>query len=205
MLNTLEIINLSYQRQQKQIFAGLSFKLCSGDLLVIQGPNGAGKSTLLRTLAGLATPDTGSIQCNEKNIQHMHPPYSQMLHYLGHHNGLKLSLTVNENIAFFSHLMGVKFLNQHIENILSQLNLLDKAKVAVRHLSAGQKRRLALAKLMLFPKYIWILDEPLTSLDTLTQDLFVLWLSTHLENAGICLLSSHQPFLHGAATFLRLD
>lgn len=201
----LHVVNLRCIRQHKALFTDLSFQLKSSSALLIEGPNGSGKSSLLRLLAGLATPASGDIFWQNKKINVDRADYSSHLHFVGHLNGIKLGLTVTENLKLAAHL-SFAALHVNLDDILSVLRLNAHAHTQAKYLSAGQKRRLGLAKLFLFPKPLWILDEPLTALDEETQTLFLSWLETHLQQGGIAILSSHQAisFKRIALKTLRL-
>lgn len=182
MGTTLTVNNISCVRQLTPIFANLSFTVSAGQALLIEGENGAGKSSLLRLLAGVATPASGHIVWE----------YSESFHYLGHQNGLKLDLTVRENIQLkyaLTNNNGFPLCHSIFQTLQLQ-SLLNKP---VRLLSAGQKRRAALAMLWLHPKKVWILDEPLTALDTHSQHFFIDYLHEHLTNNGMAIISSHHP------------
>lgn len=188
----LSVINLSCIRQHKSLFANISFQLKAGSVLLIEGPNGSGKSSLLRLLTGLATTENGEILWQGKCIHEQRETYWNHLHYVGHTNGIKLGLTVTENLRLLCHLHLANTLNA-FEPVLSQLQLSAYHHTEARYLSAGQKRRLALAKLFLCQKTLWILDEPLTALDQMTQDFFLSQLNAHVEKGGIAIISSHHP------------
>ncbi|OGT37770.1 MAG: heme ABC exporter, ATP-binding protein CcmA [Gammaproteobacteria bacterium RIFCSPHIGHO2_12_FULL_37_14] len=185
----LQLDNLSCVRQQKILFSNISLQLTAGELLLIEGPNGSGKSSLLRLIVGLLPPSEGEIFWQGSPIHKKYQAYTEHLHYIGHANGLKLGLTVRENLQLQSLSLS---LTKNISLILSQLQLTQNQDTQAKFLSAGQKRRLALAKLFLFPKRLWILDEPLTALDQTTQELFLAQLAIHLQNGGIGMVSSHQ-------------
>lgn len=182
--------NLRCVRQHKQIFNHLSFQLSPSQILLVEGPNGSGKSSLLRILAGLSTPFDGDIFWHNQNITDLGTDFSHDLHFVGHTNGIKLGLTVIENLRLAAHLS----LSSHaaFDDVLSLLRLSAHANTQAKHLSAGQKRRLGLAKLFLFPKPLWVIDEPLTALDVETQTLFLSWLTNHSQQGGIAVISSHH-------------
>ena len=190
MEKKFQAINLSCKRQQQILFANISFELKSGEALFIEGPNGSGKSSLLRLLTGLSTPTKGEIYWQNQSIQYSRLTYWENLHYVSHQNGIKLGLTVMENLQLMAYLSEKQ--QDKIEETLSLLQLSHHQHTPTSYLSAGQKRRLALAKLWLFPKIIWILDEPCTALDAATQILFLTQLETHLQNGGISVMSSHH-------------
>lgn len=202
----LDILDLCCVRQQKKLFTNLSFQLLSSQALVIEGANGSGKSSLLRLLTGLTTPTQGDICWQGISIQQHNEQYKRDLHYVGHTNGIKLGLTVIENLRL-SLSLALEKQALSFEDILDQLQLSAHAHTFASHLSAGQKRRLALAKLLLFPKPLWLLDEPLTALDSHTQQLFLSWLDAHLKQDGIAIMSSHQTIKlkDVALTTLRLS
>ena len=204
--------NLSCIRQQKKLFANISFELQPGSILLIEGANGSGKSSLLRLLSGLATPFEGEVK------------WKGNLHYVGHANGLKLGLTVEENLALLRHceepegrrgnpealsknwIAASPSAPRNDEEVLALLQLHTQKHTLAKHLSAGQKRRLALAKLFLFPKSLWILDEPLTALDTDTQQIIISALEDHTQKGGMAIITSHQPiaFKNTKVNVLRL-
>lgn len=187
---TLDIHNLSCVRQQKTIFSGLSFRVMKHECVLIEGPNGSGKSSLLRILCGLATPSAGDVIWNNQSVQSTRALYHENLHYISHANGIKLGLTVIENLQLAKHLASTS--EQAVNTVLQSLKLIDYQHACTSRLSAGQKRRIALAKLFLFPKLIWILDEPLTTLDTDTQAFFLRQLQLHLNHGGMAIISSHH-------------
>lgn len=180
--SVLSVSNLSCVRQQQIIFRDISFSLSAGESLLVEGENGSGKSTLLRLLTGLSTPTSGHIYWQQQ--------YTEALHFIGHTNGIKLGLTVKENLQLLSHLNSTKLIS--LDETLEKLKLSAYQQTLTQQLSAGQKRRVALAKLFLFPKPIWILDEPLTALDVDTQLLFLKHLDQHLQQGGISVISSHH-------------
>lgn len=177
--------------RQKIIFSDICFELQRGEMLLITGENGVGKSSLLRLLAGISSPYSGDISWYGKTIDSLESSYHNQFHYLDHLNGLKLNLTVAENLSLIQHLQLTSITDN--ETVLRKLNLLNYKHSLTKYLSAGQKRRLGLAKLFLMNKNLWLLDEPLTSLDVNTQEFFLLQLKQHLTSGGICILSSHQP------------
>lgn len=202
----LRVSNLGCIRQQRTLFANISFELSPGQALLIEGPNGSGKSSLLRLLTGLITPQDGEIRWQQNQIQDNLADYVSHLHYIGHTNGVKLGLSVIENLRLASHL-AMASSTTDLDVILSQLQLHLHRDTLARFLSAGQKRRLALAKLFLFPKTLWLLDEPLTALDSNTQAYFITQLEAHLHRGGIVVMSSHHPIHLNGLTVksLRLE
>ena len=189
--NILKASTLSCVKQHTLLFANINFELRAGESLFIQGPNGSGKSSLLRIIAGLATPAKGELIWQQTSIANNKYDYQQALHYISHDNGLKLGLTVTENILLLQTLH--ENMQKDKKEVLAALQLTAQQNIIAQNLSAGQKRKLALAKLLLIKKQIWILDEPLTALDHNTQNIFLNLLQEHLNNNGICILTSHQP------------
>jgi heme exporter protein A len=202
---SLQAIDLGCIRHNTLLFKKIDFTLFPGEALVVEGVNGIGKSSLLRLLAGLSAVEEGHFYWQGHSVHAQLIDYWQQLHYLSHFNGLKLQLSVLENLRLAARLALLKELPAS-EEILSLLKLREYSHTLVRYLSAGQKRRLALARLFLIPKPLWILDEPLTALDDQGQQLFQHQLDRHLQHQGICLLSSHHalPFKHQRCKTVRL-
>jgi heme exporter protein A len=181
MQKSFVIDKLCCARQEAVLFSNLSFELDNGNVLLVEGANGSGKSSLLRLLAGLATPASGDILWQGKSILACAAEFNQQLHYVGHDNGLRFDLTVAENLPSAT------------PALLASLQLHKQTHVFARALSAGQKRKIALAKLFLSQKKLWLLDEPLTALDTETQSFFLSGLQQHLQQGGMAVISTHQP------------
>ncbi|TAK73127.1 MAG: cytochrome c biogenesis heme-transporting ATPase CcmA [Gammaproteobacteria bacterium] len=179
---TLQVTHVSCIRQQRVVFENVCFHLQAGEILLVEGPNGSGKSSLLRLLAGLSTPTSGTITWQGVSREE--------LHYLGHLNGIKLGLTVKENLRLAAYLAGQDDVSL---TVLSRLQLDSYQNTPARYLSAGQKRRVALAKLFLIPKKLWILDEPFTALDVSTQAIMLARLEEHAQQGGMSIISSHHP------------
>jgi heme exporter protein A len=192
--NKIEIANLFLSREQQPLFSDLSLIISPSELLRVIGPNGSGKTTLLRLLAGFVTPTSGDIYWQNKSIYEIGKTYSQHLHYVSHSNGIKLGLTVFENLAFSNYIFAdAEVLSQKkCEGILAQFQLIEFKNTQARFLSAGLRRRLSLAKLLLVPRPIWILDEPTTSLDKTIEALFLDLLKCHVQQGGIAIVSSHH-------------
>lgn len=193
MINkAFSIKNISCGRNEHTLFTHLNFTIQEGELLRIQGENGVGKSTLLRCLAGLSSPKKGTITwCNEE-IAESEGFKSQVL-YLGHRNAIKSTLTAYENLFYTPALS--KPCDQVITSALNQVGLDKQRDCLASSLSAGQKQRLALARLLLKKSTLWLLDEPFTALDrngcSIIEDLLL----KHSENKGMTIFTSHQPLL----------
>lgn len=189
---TLRIHHLSFERENELLFSGIHDELKPGDILQVRGDNGCGKSTLLRILAGYIQPETGDVLWQDKNIFKTLDTYTQQLGYLGHQNGIKPNLTVYENLKLSSALSGLKIKDDSVKAILRNLNLEHALDTQTIYLSAGQKRRLALARLQLSPARLWILDEPTTALDHSGQQLFADLLKQHVIHSGIAIIATHS-------------
>ena len=190
-ISHLEAIELGCIRQGKWIFPAVSFAMPAGLTLLIEGDNGAGKSSLLRLIAGVATPAAGKILSNNHSIHDDLGAYTEQLHYIGHSHGIRLGLTVAENCQLAGELAQQRV--KEIKTVLSALQLSELENTQTQFLSAGQKRRVALARLFLIPRQLWILDEPLTALDATTQQLLIRKIEAHTLNGGMCIMTSHQP------------
>ena len=184
------------------MFAGLSFALESGDALLLKGPNGSGKSTLLRIMAGLLQPIVGNIRWHDGTIVDEPDIHHQRLHYVGHHDAVKPMLSVYENIAFWA---ALRQTDEHVADALDAFDISHLAEVPGRFLSAGQKRRLNLARILAVPAKLWLLDEPTTALDVATVSRFEQVLFQHRESGGMVIASSHTTLGLDGADTLRLD
>lgn len=180
MKRLLETCDLSFYRIQRCLLKDININLSEGQLLQVQGPNGAGKTTLLKILAGVLEPTEGSVVRDASAIC-----------YLGHQLAIKDNLTVQENLEVFCDLAAVS--RDKIKPILAELQLELLADQIALELSAGQKKRLSLARLVLQPAELWLLDEPLSSLDKAGIDWFHQLLAEFLAAQGGVILSSHQP------------
>jgi len=198
-MNSLTFENLTFERNQRVLFDPLNGKVESGECLQIQGANGSGKSTLLRLLAGLLTSEMGEIRWQNQSIFRQLDDYQQQLHYVGHRHGVRYHLTVLENIKLYGEIFLTKTgahagAKQKQRDILSRLKLDTVLHRQAQHLSAGQLRRFSLAKLLLHPRPLWILDEPTASLDNEGQQLFATLMQEHLRTDGMAIVATHSPF-----------
>ena len=184
----LSAADLTCQRGGRELFSGLGFSLTGGEALVVTGRNGSGKSSLLRLIAGLLRPDRGRISIEggdpERSI-------AEQAHYLGHQDALKPSLTVGENLRFWSAYLGPA--ENPPERALGQLGLEDLADLPAAYLSAGQKRRLSLARLLTAHRPLWLLDEPSAALDAEGQSRLTDLMVEHLARGGLILAAAHGP------------
>jgi heme exporter protein A len=190
----LEAKQLTSVRGERTLFSGLNLTVPAGELWQIEGPNGAGKSSLLRILAGLLPPQTGSVYFNEQTITSNLEHYYQHLLFIGHKAGIKPELTAIENLEFYAAVQGIT-LHEPPYDILAQLGLVGLEDVPAQRLSAGQQRRIALARLWLSAAPLWILDEPFTALDVEGIALLHERFANHLQAGGAIILTSHQELI----------
>jgi len=189
-------------RGERTVFAGLSFGMDAGDALVLRGRNGSGKSTLLRLMAGLLKPEQGIINWSGENINEEPEDHNQRLHYVGHLDAVKAVLSVSENIQFWSELRGCEV---NVPKALEVFGIGFLADVPGRFLSAGQKRRVNLARIIATPAPLWLLDEPTTALDADAIQALEKAIATHRQEGGMVVASTHSELgLTGVET-LNLD
>ncbi|HEY5755283.1 MAG TPA: cytochrome c biogenesis heme-transporting ATPase CcmA [Steroidobacter sp.] len=183
-------------RGEKHLLRGVSFALYSGELLQVVGPNGVGKTSLLRCVAGLLPTEQGDIVWQGRELPEGRDDFHHALAYLAHVNGLKTDLTALENLRF-----GVSIrravTTEELRETLRLLHVESCADLPVRALSAGQKRRVALARIMLTRAALWILDEPITNLDKAGIALFEARIAEHMRAGGMILTAAHQLLLQG--------
>ncbi|MEW6990191.1 cytochrome c biogenesis heme-transporting ATPase CcmA [Colwelliaceae bacterium 6441] len=177
-------------REERILFENLNFSINCGDIIQVEGPNGAGKTSLLRILAGLSQPYDGEVLFNEQSIHNERELYNQNLLYIGHLAGIKGEMTAQENLAFNLSLSGLN--KSQAEHTLSEVNLLGFEDALASHLSAGQHRRIALAKLWQSKAPIWILDEPFTAIDKNGVKKLENLMVQHAQNGGCVILTTHQ-------------
>lgn len=185
----LEARELLCERDERTLFSGLSFTLNAGEWVQITGSNGAGKTTLLRLLTGLSRPDAGEVLWQGQPLHQVRDSYHQNLLWIGHQPGIKTRLTALENLHFY-HRDGDTA--QCLE-ALAQAGLAGFEDIPVNQLSAGQQRRVALARLWLTRATLWILDEPFTAIDVNGVDRLTQRMAQHMEQGGIVILTIHQP------------
>lgn len=189
---SLQVHQLSYQRAQRRLFHNLNFQLVAGELLLVTGPNGSGKTSLLRLLAGLSLPTAGAIYWGGQSI-HAHTRYYADMAYLGHKTGLKRWLTVEENLTLAATLSGANLSVLQQPDIWHQFGLIAYRHCFSDQLSAGLKQRAALARLVIVPAKLWLIDEPFTAIDQAGMALFQTCLIAHCQRGGLVVMTSHQP------------
>lgn len=199
---TLGVTGLSAERGGRPVFSDVSFSLGSGEALCVVGPNGAGKSTLLRVLAGLLRPAGGTVALDPPDANDEDLPLRERTHYLGHADALKGALTASENLAFGASLGGAAL--QSPREALRRFGLSHAEHIEAGYLSAGQKRRVALARLAVSFRPLWLLDEPSTALDQASQTVLAAMLRQHLDAGGLIVAATHAPLGIGTACELRL-
>lgn len=190
----------------RQLFRDIDCDLSAGHWLYVTGANGVGKTSLLRMVCGLASVESGDILWNGTPIQQQADVYRQDLCYLGHLNALQESMTVDENLRFTSALGGLAPEREQRQQVLAHFGLRGRSQQLVRHLSQGQKRRVALSRLALSPARLWVLDEPYVAMDESGISLLADLIGGHLEVGGLVVLTSHQkvPIRNLPAQLLEL-
>jgi heme exporter protein A len=179
---------LSVERGGRELFAELSFSVGAGETLQVTGPNGAGKTTLLRIIAGFAAPAAGRIVLERGEADRT---LSEQCHFAGHANATKGGLTVVENVRFWAGFLGPS--PSSVEAALDAFGLAPLRDIPAAYLSAGQKRRLGLARLLVARRPIWLLDEPTSSLDRTAQEALTEVANAHLRDNGIIVAATHAP------------
>ena len=188
----LEARQLRVERGDAVVFAELSFTAAPGTITHLKGENGSGKTTLLRTLAGLIRPEAGQVLWRGKILGGTQTIASDLI-FIGHQNGLNAELNARENLHFIAALAGASK-GCDIDTVLARVNASGFSMRPVRNLSAGQRQRIALARLLLFDAKLWMLDEPFTALDLVTRQVIEALLEEHLADDGIALIATHQAF-----------
>lgn len=185
----LKLKNLACWRNEQILFEDLNLSLSSGNVLFLEGENGSGKTSLLRILCGFRLADEGEISWQGTPVSSL-PEYFENISFVGHKNGIKDELTVEENLNLMRSFATAS--NIKTEVVLKQIGLFKQADVLSRLLSAGQKRKLALARLMMTNNSFWILDEPFTSLDKTSVAFFESLIQQHIKCGGMLILTSHH-------------
>ena len=185
-------------RGGREVFSGLDFEVSSGQALAVTGPNGAGKTSLLRLIAGLLALPGGSIDLEGGDAELTLP---EQAHYLGHRDALKPSLSVSENLAFWRDFLGGTAADARAS--LAAVGLDHTAQLPAAVLSAGQRRRLSIARLLTVRRPVWLLDEPTSALDAAGQTMFAALMGEHLGGGGMIVAATHAP-LEVTANELRI-
>lgn len=201
-MSTFSGTDLLCFRGERTVFAALSFAMSAGDALVLRGRNGSGKSTLLRLMAGLLKSEQGIISWSGEDIHDEPEEHNQRLHYVGHLDAVKPVLSVSENIQFWSELRDTP---TDVEKSLDVFGIGFLSDVPGRFLSAGQKRRVNLARIIAAPAPLWLLDEPTTALDADAIDALEKAIATHRQSGGMVVASTHAELGLTDADTLNLD
>ncbi len=194
----LEGSDLTCIRGGREVFAGLSFAIAQGEALLVTGPNGAGKSSLLRLVAGLIRLAAGRLELRDGDPE---LTLGEQAHYLGHQDALKPSLTVAENLAFWVRYLGG---GGAAAQALGAVGLDGVAELPAAYLSAGQRRRLSIARLVAVKRPLWLLDEPTTALDRAAQERLTALMGQHLAGGGLIVAAAHGSIGLERAKELRL-
>lgn len=188
----LAATDLACSRGERRLFESVNFTLDGGDWLHVKGENGAGKTTLLRTLIGLAPPDAGAVRWQGTDTRECTGAFRRAFVYLGHASALKDELTPLENLRLALAVDGVRAEEAQLLDVLRRIGLRGREHLPCRALSAGQKRRVLLARLLLRPTELWVLDEPFNALDASGIELISAMIASHLHGGGIAVMTSHQ-------------
>ncbi|MFQ5533688.1 MAG: heme ABC exporter ATP-binding protein CcmA [Sphingomonadales bacterium] len=202
MSDGLEAENLACVRGERLVFEGLGFRLAPGAALVVRGPNGSGKSSLLRLVAGLIKPAAGALRWNGAPVDDEPEAYRAQLCYVGHLDAVKPVFTVEENLTLWTALSGAD--PARAESALAAFGLASLATLPARFLSAGQKRRLNLARIAASPAKLWLLDEPTVSLDHDAVGALISLIADHRRAGGMVMVSTHVDLALSGAGEVRL-
>ncbi len=189
-LMELKIENLLLKRGLRTIIQDLSFHIQTGEGLLLTGPNGSGKTTLLRGLAGFLEPSSGSIRLEGGDDE---ADVGEQCHYVGHKNGIKHGFTVSENLEFWLNYLGDAKTRALKDKALETFELTNLTDIPAGMLSAGQKRRLGLARLIMIKRPVWLLDEPSVSLDAHSTEILASVVESHIQQGGIAMAATHIP------------
>ena len=205
--NLLEASNLECIRGDQSLFRGLSFGLGRGQCLLVQGANGSGKTSLLRMLAGLLAPAGGILRWRGQPTSELGEAFRTEISYCGHLSAVKEELTAAENLRVAAAISGRPASEERARQVLAEAGLRGRENLPVRVLSQGQKRRVALARVLLAGSVLWLLDEPVTALDAAAVGWLAGAIDGHVERGGMAVLTSHQelPLAAGPAQTLKLD
>jgi heme exporter protein A len=200
----LEVADLACRRGGRKVFDRLSFSLGAGELLALGGRNGSGKTTLLRALALLVRPDAGVVRWQGADVRGDPEGWRGRLAWLGHLDGLKTDLSVRENLLAAEAMRSARSGEDRLDAALAAFDLAPLAARPVRSLSAGQRRRSALARVVMAQVPVWLLDEPLNALDAPSQDAFHSALERHLAAGGLAIAATHVTLGMPGAQLLEL-
>ena len=189
----LEVSNLACSRGDHRLFSGLSFALHPGQIMQVQGANGSGKTSLLRALCGFLMPDDGDIVWRGESIRDLDEDYHAEMLYLGHLNAIKDELNALENLRISAGISGIELDEKEALSALRRMGLRGREMLPTKVLSQGQRRRVALARLLVNDAKLWILDEPLTALDVGAVHLIQELIAEHLAQQGMVIFTTHQP------------
>jgi heme exporter protein A len=200
----LEARAINAWRGDRHVLRDVSFTVGAGECCKVTGPNGIGKTTLLRVLCGLLIPESGEALWRGRDVARRGSEHTAELGYLGNANAIKAELTSRENLQY---LVGIRRALGPIEidGALERVGILDCADLPVRVMSAGQRRRLSLARLWLWPAGLWVLDEPATNLDATGLELVEAMISEHLQRGGVAVVAAHQRLLDLDPRIRRLE
>jgi len=203
----LEVRELECVRGDHRLFAGLNFTLQAGELLHLRGSNGSGKTSLLRTICGLMVPEQGEVLWQGENIRSQRDEYYRNLTYLGHQGAIKGDMTSWENLHLSCQMTGLEVADDQLVDALVEMGLGGREELPTKVLSQGQKRRVALSRLLISDAPLWVLDEPFTALDVRAVALLKDLIAKHLQHAGMVLLTTHQDvdLVAGAMKEINLD
>jgi len=179
-------------RGERTVFTNLNFSINEGEVLYLIGPNGSGKSTLLRLMAGLLNPVNGVLTWNDKDIRDDEGLFKSRIHYVGHQDSIKTALTVEENLRFWAEINSDIKEKSTVQEALEQFSLDNLSTLPARFLSAGQRKRLNLARICATWAPLWLLDEPSNSLDSDSVNALTAAISTHQKKGGIVAIASHE-------------
>jgi heme exporter protein A len=200
----LEVDGLACIRDDRTLFEGLSFRLSPAQVLLLEGRNGSGKTSLLRILCGMRQPDGGVLRWDGEDIFRLGPEYHAHIAYVGHRDGVKHDLTGRENLKLARGL-GAPNPAVSIEDALDQVELWGFDDIPARNLSAGQQRRLALARLLVTRANLWILDEPFTSLDSHGIGIVETLFANHVAGGGMLAVTSHHSVRLNDTDVIRIN
>ncbi|HEV8187166.1 MAG TPA: cytochrome c biogenesis heme-transporting ATPase CcmA [Pyrinomonadaceae bacterium] len=201
----LEVSKLGCVRGDRRLFSGLDFAVSPGTFVQLTGPNGSGKTSLLRILCGLLAPAEGQVTWQGANIRSLGEEYFTAVTYLGHRHGVKDELSAVENLRISNALNGIAVSKDRALAVLQQMGLAGRELLPARLLSEGQRRRVALARLLVCETQLWLLDEVMTSLDKGAVVLVRSLIENHLAGGGIAIVATHQELELSAGVTKRLE